>query len=99
MTQVKLKVISREITLQHLNFHVPNLRELILDGSVIDSLRDIGNDLKNLKILKVNQCGLTCIDGVFGFENLEELYAADNDIRNIAQCAFLSNLKKLNLRR
>lgn len=99
VTQVKLRVISREITLQHLNFYVPNLRELILDGSVIESLRDIGNGLKNLKVLRVNQCGLTCIDGVFSFENLEELYAADNGISSLAQCGFLSKLKILNFRR
>lgn len=85
--------------LQHLSLHVPNLRELILDGSVVESLRDIGNGLRNLKILKVNQCGLTSIDGVFSFENLEELYAADNGITSLAQCTFLQNLTILNLRR
>lgn len=66
---------------------------------MVDSLRDIGNGLRNLKILRVNQCGLTCIDGVFSFENLEELYAADNGITSLAQCAFLQRLRVLNLRR
>lgn len=85
--------------MQYLYLHTPALRELILDGSVVSSLRDIGTGLKNLRILKVNRCGLTCIDGVFGFENLEELYAAHNVLNNLAQCAFLSNLKVLDVRR
>ncbi|KAG5867509.1 hypothetical protein JTB14_036572 [Gonioctena quinquepunctata] len=99
VTQVKLRVISREVTLQYLSIYTPSLRELILDGSVVTSLRDIGEGLKNLKILKVNRCGLTCVDGVFGLENLEELYAADNSIVNLGPCAFLTNIRILDLRR
>lgn len=99
VTQLRLRVISREITLQYLHIYMPALRELNLDCSAVASLRDIGTGLKNLKILKVNRCGLTCIDGVFGFENLEELYAANNELTSLAQCAFLTHLKILDVRR
>ncbi|CAG9823030.1 unnamed protein product [Phaedon cochleariae] len=99
VTQLKLRVISREVTLQYLNIYTPALRELTLDGSVIASLRDLGDGLKNLKILRANRCELACIDGVFGLENLEELYAADNAISSLAPCAFLTHLNILDVRR
>ncbi|CAH1108825.1 unnamed protein product [Psylliodes chrysocephalus] len=83
----------------YLSIYTPNLRELILDGSAVSSLRDLGGGLKNLKILKVNRCGLTCIDGVFSIEQLEELHAADNEIATLAPCAFLTNLRVLDVRR
>ncbi|XP_057662239.1 leucine-rich repeat-containing protein 56 [Diorhabda carinulata] len=99
ITQLKLRIISRETTLQYLNLYTPALRELTLDGSCVSSLRDLGYGLRNLKILKVNRCGLTCIDGVFGFEQLQELYVADNEITTLAPCAFLNSIKVLDVRR
>ncbi|CAG9760736.1 unnamed protein product [Ceutorhynchus assimilis] len=99
VTQIKLRVIARELALQQLGAYLPALRELILDGSIISSLRDLGYGLKNLKILRVNRCQLPCIDGMLGFEYLEELYAADNSIRDLSACAFLSNLKIVDVRR
>lgn len=66
MTQIKLRVIARDLALQQLGVFLPALRELTLDGSIISSLRDLGDGLRNLKILRVNRCQLSCIDGVFG---------------------------------
>ncbi|XP_066154592.1 dynein axonemal light chain 1 isoform X2 [Euwallacea fornicatus] len=99
VTQIKLRVIARELALQQLGIHLPSLRELVLDGSIISSLRDLGHGLRSLKILRVNRCRLSCIDGVLGFESLEELHAADNSIKDLSPCAFLSNLKVLDIRR
>ncbi|RZC36769.1 leucine-rich repeat-containing protein 56, partial [Asbolus verrucosus] len=99
VTQVKLRVIARDVPLQHLSFHIPALRELILDGSVLSSFRDLGSGLKNLKILKVNRCGVECLDGMLNLESLEELYAADNCIENCMPCAFLSSIKIIDLSR
>ncbi|XP_050304361.1 leucine-rich repeat-containing protein 56 [Anthonomus grandis grandis] len=99
VTQIKLRVIARELALQQLGFHLPALRELVLDGSIVSSLRDLGYGLRNLKILKVNRCQLICIDGVLGLESLEELYATDNAIKDLSPCAFLTNLKVLDVRR
>ncbi|KAH1009400.1 hypothetical protein HUJ04_001759 [Dendroctonus ponderosae] len=99
VTQINLRVIAREVALQQLGTYLPALRELTLDGSIISSFRDLGYGLRHLKILKVNRCQLTCIDGVFGFENLEELYAADNSIKDLSPCAFFSNLRIIDVRR
>ncbi|XP_044256019.1 leucine-rich repeat-containing protein 56 [Tribolium madens] len=99
VTQVKLRVIARDVPLQHLGVFIPALRELILDGSVVATLRELGSGLKNLKILRINRCGIEVLDNMLALESLEELYAADNLIENCMPCAFLSNLKVLDLRR
>lgn len=99
ITEVKLRVISRDVSLQHLNIHTPLLRELTLDGSYVSSLRDLGCGLQNLKILRVNRCGLTSLDGTFGLESVEELYAADNLIESPVQCSYLPNIRIVDLRR
>lgn len=96
ITQIKLRVISRDLSLQNLNNYMPALRELILDGSIISSLRDLGCGLRNLRVLKINSCGISCIDGVFQFESLEEFYAANNKIEDITPCSFLPFIKILN---
>ncbi|KAJ3658972.1 hypothetical protein Zmor_010683 [Zophobas morio] len=98
VTQVKLRVIARDVPLQHFSVYIPALRELILDGSVVSSLRDLGCGLKNLKILRVNRCGIDCLDNMLGLESLEELYAANNAIENCMPLAFLSNIKTVDLR-
>ncbi|KAL1494642.1 hypothetical protein ABEB36_010211 [Hypothenemus hampei] len=98
ITQLKLRIIATDLVLQQLGMFLPALREFILDGSIISSLRDLGNGLKNLKILKINRCQLACIDGVLGFESLEELYVSDNIIRDLSPCAFFPNLKILDVR-
>lgn len=36
---------------------------------------------------------------IYRFECLEELYAADNNIKDLSSCAFLSSLKILDIRR
>ncbi|XP_066261096.1 leucine-rich repeat-containing protein 56 [Euwallacea similis] len=66
VTQIKLRIIARELALQQLGINLPSLRELVLDGSIISSLRDLGYGLRSLKILRVNRCQLSCIDGVLG---------------------------------
>ncbi|XP_060530932.1 leucine-rich repeat-containing protein 56 [Cylas formicarius] len=99
VTQIKLRVISRDVSLQQLSTYLPFVRELNLDGSVVSSFRDLGCGLKNLKILKVNRCQLTCIDSMSGFENLEEFYIADNEVSDLTPCAFLTSLKVIDVRR
>lgn len=99
IVKVKLQVIAVDLCLQHLSIYTPNLTELILDGSVLLSLRDLGCDLKNLKILRVIRCNLTSLDGMFGLESLVELYAGNNRIEDLSPCAFLPYIRILDLRK
>lgn len=99
VTQVKLQVIAVDICLQHINIHLPQLMDLNLEGSVLSSLRDLGCGLNNLKILRVSRCGLTSLDGLFGLQSLEELYAPNNTIEDLSPCTFLPNIKHIDLKR
>ncbi|KAB0799427.1 hypothetical protein PPYR_07307 [Photinus pyralis] len=99
VTKIQLQVISIDTSLQHMSVHLPLLRELILDGSAISSLRDLGYGLKNLKILKVCSCGLTTLDGMLGLDTVEEFHAESNQITDLSPCGFLPKIRLINLKR
>ncbi|XP_017772059.1 PREDICTED: leucine-rich repeat-containing protein 56 [Nicrophorus vespilloides] len=99
LSELKLKVIAQEVGLQHLSTYAPVLCELTLDGSVVSSLRDLGCGLKTLKTLRVNKCGLTSLDGIFGMPNLEKLYAAGNSIRDLCPCTSLQSINLIDARK
>ncbi|KAK5643405.1 hypothetical protein RI129_007250 [Pyrocoelia pectoralis] len=98
VTKIQLRVISIETSLQHMSVYLPLLGELVLDGSAISSLRDLGCGLKNLKILKVCSCGLTTLDGLLGLDTLEEFHAGNNHIGDLSPCGFLPDIRLINLK-
>ncbi|GLC43414.1 hypothetical protein PLESTF_001299400 [Pleodorina starrii] len=67
----------------HLGATLPNLLELNLNGSSLDSLRDVGTGFRLLQVLWVSRCGLKALDGLNGLPSLRELYAAYNDIADL----------------
>ncbi|XP_014361783.2 uncharacterized protein LOC106713486 [Papilio machaon] len=95
--EAKLRVVAERVGLRRLHVLVPRLRSLTLDGSAILSLRELGIGLDHLKILSVNRCGLTSLDGVWGVGQLRELHAAGNRIRDLHPLAVLQKLHTLNL--
>ncbi|XP_047989827.1 uncharacterized protein LOC125229092 [Leguminivora glycinivorella] len=97
MREAKLRVIAEQVGLRRLPVLAPRLRELTLDGSAVATLRDLGIGLARLKILSVNRCGLTSLDGVWGLGALHELHAAGNRLRDIQLLAGLQKLHTLNL--
>ncbi|KAI5739725.1 hypothetical protein M8J77_022676 [Diaphorina citri] len=96
--ELKLKVLSSELSLSKLHLYVPQLMILDLSGSYLHSLRDLGCSLTNLKVLKVDRCSLDSLDGVFGLSSVIELSAAYNRIEDLTPAIFLEHLKILNLR-
>ncbi|XP_018327390.1 protein phosphatase 1 regulatory subunit SDS22 [Agrilus planipennis] len=98
VTQLKLKVITHDICLQNLSLYTPNLTELDLSGSSVSSLRDLGCGLKNLKVLKVNYCGIYVLDGLFGLQTLREIHAGHNFIKDISPCSFLPEIELIDMR-
>ncbi|XP_050441482.1 leucine-rich repeat-containing protein 56-like [Adelges cooleyi] len=82
-----------------LSTYVPNLVQLDLTDSFLPSLRDFAFKLDNLKILTVTSCGLRSLDGIWNVPNIEELYAADNDISDITLCSTLTDLTVLDFAR
>ncbi|XP_061706395.1 uncharacterized protein LOC133517206 [Cydia pomonella] len=95
--EAKLRVIAEQVGLRRLPVLAPRLRELTLDGSAVATLRDLGIGLARLKILSINRCGLTSLDGVWGLGALRELHAAGNRLRDIQLLAGLQKLHTLNL--
>ncbi|PSN47239.1 hypothetical protein C0J52_16562 [Blattella germanica] len=94
---IRLRVISRDMSLQRLALFIPNLRELNLDGSCLGSLRDLGCGLMSLQVLRVARCGLESLDGTFGITSLRELYASNNRVDDVGPCSCLSHIRTLDL--
>ncbi|XP_047023405.1 leucine-rich repeat-containing protein 56 [Helicoverpa zea] len=95
--EAKLRVVADRVGLRRLHVLSPRLRNLTLDGSALSSLRDLGIGLVHLKILSINRCGLSTLDGVWGLGALRELYAAGNRLHDLQPLAALQKLHTLNL--
>ena len=76
---------------------LPSLRELVLDGSTIVSIRDLGTGLRSLKALSLNDCGLSDIDGIAVFSELERLSLKNNNLSDITPLAMHDHLAELQL--
>ncbi|XP_026478642.1 leucine-rich repeat-containing protein 56-like [Ctenocephalides felis] len=98
LLRVTMRVTSRDVSLQRLHLYVPALQELVLEGSRMTSIRDLGCDLVNLKLLNISNCGLDSLDGTNGLPvTLEKLYAARNRIRDVICVVSLEGLQLLDL--
>ncbi|XP_075137487.1 leucine-rich repeat-containing protein 56 [Leptodactylus fuscus] len=97
VTTLQMCVDTRERTLGNFGTHMPNLRELKLNNSVIMSVRDLGTSLSHLQVLWMARCSLTDLDGISSFSSLKELYLAYNDLKDLSQVSMLENLEILDL--
>ncbi|GFR39724.1 hypothetical protein Agub_g205 [Astrephomene gubernaculifera] len=84
-------------TIDHLGGTLPNLQELNLNGSMLDSLRDLGTGFRLLQVLWVSRCGLKDLDGLNGLPSLRELYAAYNDIADLQPVDACQHLEVLDV--
>ena len=76
---------------------LPNLQRLKLRDCVLESFRDFGTQLRNLKVLWIRQCGLKELDGITALDGLEELYISFNNISDLSPLALHENLQILDL--
>ncbi|XP_056383074.1 leucine-rich repeat-containing protein 56 isoform X2 [Hyla sarda] len=97
VTTLQMCVDTRERTLGNFGTHMPNLRELKLNNSVIVSIRDLGTSLSHLQVLWMARCSLTDLDGISSFSSLKELYLAYNNLNDLSQVSMLDNLEILDL--
>ncbi|XP_073410519.1 leucine-rich repeat-containing protein 56 isoform X2 [Dendrobates tinctorius] len=97
VTTLQMCVDTRERTLGNFGTHMPNLRELKLNNSVIVSIRDLGTSLSHLQVLWMARCNLTDLDGISSLSSLKELYLAYNALRDLSQVSMLENLEILDL--
>ncbi|NWR70361.1 LRC56 protein, partial [Centropus unirufus] len=94
---LEMRVDTRENSLGSFGLHVPNLRELKLNNSLLVSVRDLGTTLSHLHILWMACCGLSDLDGISSCSSLKELYVAYNDISDLSQLTWLDHLEVLDL--
>ena len=97
LIKLELKVNLTLNSLDEAGHILENLKELKLNCSVVNSLRDIGNSFKKLEILWVAQCGLNDLGGLSSFPSLKELYVAYNHIKDLGDIIFHDNLQVLDL--
>lgn len=98
LESVKLRVITTQTSLSQISILVPNLMKLDLNGSILNSLRDLGYGLNNLTYLNISNCGLTSLDGTSGMINVKELIADGNLIQLIGSISTLNLLTRLSLK-
>ena len=97
---VKSLEIKVDLTCSSLNSAgelLTSLVELKLNGSIMKSLRDIGNAFQNLEILWVSNCGLKDLAGANSFPQLKELYASYNSIEDVSDLMFKVSLNVIDL--
>ncbi|KAM7042049.1 leucine-rich repeat-containing protein 56 isoform 1-T3 [Acridotheres tristis] len=94
---LEMRVDTREISLGNFGVHLPNLRELKLNNSLLESVRDLGTSLSHLQVLWMARCGLSDLDGISSCSSLKELYIAYNNISDLSQLTWLDHLEVLDL--
>ena len=88
--RIEYQIDTSTHSLSDLVFHLPSLRELVLDGSWICSFREIGSGSRALEILKAEKCNIMFLDGISIFKRLRELYLGSNhifDLEPIFNCS------------
>ena len=97
LTSLSLKIDKNFNMMNDIGYRLPNLIELNLEGSEIESIMDIGTSFNKLEKLNVSGCGLTDLGGIICFQNLKELKASNNKITDLIDIEMCEELKILDL--
>ena len=97
VTTISFVVDTTDVSLLGLTELLPSLSSLVLDGSNIISIRDLGSSLRCLQYLSLNDCQLNDLDGIGVLVGLLELSLCDNNITDVAPLAMHDNLTSLNI--
>ena len=97
LTSLRLKIDKNFNMMNDIGFRLPNLIDLDLQGSEIESIMDIGTSFNKLEKLNVSGCGLTDLSGIICFQNLKELNASNNKITDLIDIEMCEELKYLDL--
>ena len=97
LTSLTLKIDKNFNMMNDIGFRLPNLIELNLQNSEIESIIDIGTSFNKLEKLNVSNCGLNDLSGLICFKNLKELYASNNKISDLIDIEMCDELKIIDL--
>ena len=95
LVHLSIVVDTRWQSLLEIGSLLPCLQSLILDGSIITSIRDLGTVLVNLQSLSLNECDLSDIDGISALSGLKQLSLRDNNIADCDPLAMHPNIEEL----
>ena len=93
VVRLTLQIDTSEKSISMLGSLVPNLRELTLDHSRIASVRDLGVDLRYLRAISLNDCGIDELDGIASLLSLEALSLRNNGISDVSPIAMHDKLQ------
>ena len=97
LTSLTLKIDKNFNMMNDIGFRLPNLIELNLQNSEIESIIDIGTSFNKLEKLNVSNCGLNDLSGLICFKNLKELYSSNNKISDLIDIEMCDELKIIDL--
>ena len=97
LTSLRLKIDKNFNMMNDIGFRLPNLIELDLQGSEIESIMDIGTSFNKLEKLNVSGCGLADLSGIICFQNLKELNVSNNKITDLIDIEMCEELKFIDL--
>ncbi|GIX61626.1 leucine-rich repeat domain-containing protein [Babesia caballi] len=70
----------------------------LLDPAVVETMKGLGVTYNDVKVLHVARCGLTSLEGLDKFVNLESLDASSNNIDSFGPLGKLNKLRTVKLR-
>jgi len=94
---LQMAVDSEFVPLNCLGDRLPALEQLKLNGSCLPSLRHLGTSLCQVRVLWLCRCGLQELDNLGALPELQELYLAFNDIRQLSPLVESDQLQVLDL--
>ncbi|KAJ1462255.1 hypothetical protein M885DRAFT_506422 [Pelagophyceae sp. CCMP2097] len=98
ITEITLSLRSSSQSFANVGELLPNLVELVLDGSELASLRDLGTGLQSLKSLSLARCGMRELDGMSALPRLNTLDVAHNHISDLDALSHHEHLQVLDAR-
>ena len=97
VTRLTISVNRDEQPVETLGTSCPYLRELRLDDSFVQSIRDLGTGLQNLRVLWLSRAGVTELWGISAMPLLEELYVSFNEISDLSSLNYHEGLQVIDL--
>ncbi len=93
LVHLTLVINTSHQSIYDLHHFLPALQHLVLDKSVISTVRDLGTGLRFLKSLSLASCGLYDLDGIGVLTSLQELCLKNNHITDVTPLAMHENLE------
>jgi len=97
VTRLTISVNRDEQPVETLGTSCPYLRELKLNDSFVQSIRDLGTGLQNLRVLWLSRAGVTELWGISAMPLLEELYVSFNEICDLSSLNYHEGLQVIDL--